>query len=94
MLEGKDILVFGGDNEAFADLAQRLAAAGASPSDLLKITIYIPGFSEADLAVLGPAREKHGFLRDTAPASTLLGIQSLYSTAAAIEVEGIAVAGR
>jgi enamine deaminase RidA (YjgF/YER057c/UK114 family) len=81
-------------DQVFANLAQRLAAAGASPSDLLKITIYIPGFSEADLAVLGPAREKHGFLNDTAPASTLLGIQSLYSTEAAIEVEGIATVGR
>jgi 2-iminobutanoate/2-iminopropanoate deaminase len=78
-------------DQVFANLAQRLAAAGASPSDLLKITIYIPGFSEADLAALGLAREKHGFLNDTAPASTLLGIQSLYSTEAAIEVEGIAV---
>ena len=81
-------------DQVFANLAQRLAAAGASPLDLLKITIYIPGFSEADLAVLGPAREKHGFLNDTAPASTLLGIQSLYSTEAAIEVEGIAAVGR
>jgi len=81
-------------DQAYANLQQRLAAAGASPSDLLKVTVYIPGFSEADLAVLGPAREKHGFLSGAAPASTLLGIQSLYSTEAAIEVEGIAVVAR
>jgi len=77
--------------QVYANLARRLAAVGATPSDLLNVTVYIPGFSEADLAVLGPAREKHGFLSGTAPASTLLGIQSLYSTKARIEVEGIAV---
>jgi enamine deaminase RidA (YjgF/YER057c/UK114 family) len=77
--------------QVYANLARRLAAVGASPSDLLNVTVYIPGFSETDLAVLGPARQKHGFLNGTAPASTLLGIQSLYSTEAGIEVEGIAV---
>lgn len=80
--------------QVYANLARRLAEVGASPSDLLNVTVYIPGFSEPDLAMLGPAREKHGFLSGTAPASTLLGIQSLYSPAAAIEVEGIAVVGQ
>ena len=81
-------------DQAYANLARRLEAAGASPADLLKVTIYIPRYTDADLAVLGPAREKHGFLDGTAPASTLLGIQSLYSAEAAIEVEGVAVVGR
>ena len=81
-------------DQVYANLLRRLEASGASPADLLKITVYIPGYTDADLAVLGPAREKHGFAGDTAPASTLLGIQSLYSLEAAIEIEGIAVVDR
>jgi len=81
-------------DQVYANIKQRLEAAGASPADLLDITVYIPGYTEADLPALSAAREKHGFLGSTAPASTLLGIQSLYSADAAIEIEGIAVVGR
>ncbi len=80
-------------DQVYANLAGRLQAAGAGPDDLLKITVYIPGYTEADLAALGAARERHGFSGDRAPASTLLGIRSLYSPRAAIEIEGIAVVG-
>ena len=58
------------------------------------MTVYIPGYDEEDLGILGPVRERHGFMDGTAPASTLLGIQSLFSTGFAIEVEGVAVVGR
>ena len=78
-------------DQVYANLKRRLEAAGASPSDLLKVTLYMPGYTEADLAVLGPAREKHGFMNGAAPASTLLGIQGLFSPEARIEVEGVAV---
>jgi enamine deaminase RidA (YjgF/YER057c/UK114 family) len=78
-------------DQAYANLRRQLDAAGGSPGDLLKVTIYIPGYDDADLQVLGPARQKHGFIDAGAPASTLLGIQSLYSSDAAIEVEGVAV---
>jgi len=80
--------------QVYANIARRLEAAGASPQDLLEITVYIPGYGEADLAALGAARARHGFAGDTAPASTLLGIQSLYSPEARIEIEGIAVTRR
>ena len=78
-------------DQVYANLRRQLEQAGATTADLLNVTIYIPGYEEADLAVLGPARERHGFSDDTAPASTLLGIQSLYASDAAIEIEGIAV---
>jgi hypothetical protein len=60
----------------------------------LRITIYIPDYTPGDAAVLAAAREKHGFPADKLPASTLLGIQSLYSSEAGIEIEGVAVLGR
>ena len=81
-------------DQAYASLRRRLEAAGAGPQDLLKVTVYIPGYDDADLALLGPVRERHGFMDGTAPASTLLGIQSLFSTGFAVEVEGVAVVGR
>ncbi len=76
----------------YAEIARRLELSGAATSDLLKITVYIPGYTEADLTALGAAREAHGFSGSRAPASTLLGVQSLHATDAAIEIEGIAVA--
>ena len=80
-------------DQAYANLRQRLEAAGASPADLLKVSVYIPRYRDEDLQVLGSVRRRHSFQDGTAPASTLLGIQSLYAPEAAIEVEGIAVVG-
>ena len=54
----------------------------------------MPNYASGDARVLGAAREKHGFPDDTLPASTLLGIQSLFSTEARLEIEGVAVVDR
>ena len=81
-------------DQVFANLKRRLEAAGASPDDLLKIVIYMPNYHQGDGRVLRAAREKHGFPADKLPASTLLGIQSLYSSEALLEIEGIAVVAR
>ena len=81
-------------DQAYANLRRRLQAAGASPADLLKVTVYVPGYQEDDRPALAAAREKHGFTEGGAPASTLLGIQSLFAAEAAVEVEGIAVVDR
>ena len=80
--------------QVYTNLSRRLEEAGGSLADLLKATVYIRGYREEDRQVLGPIRVAHGFTDGTAPASTLLGIQSLYSSDAAIEVEGVAVIGR
>ena len=80
--------------QAYANISRQLEAAGGSIADLLKATVYIPGYREEDRQVLGPVRDALGFGDGRAPASTLLGIQSLYSSEAAIEVEGVAVIGR
>ena len=79
--------------QAYANLSRRLEAAGGSLADLLKATVYIRGYRDEDRQVFGPVRQDH-FTEGRAPASTLLGIQSLYSSEAAIEVEGVAVIGR
>ena len=76
--------------QAFAGMKRRLEAAGATPSDLVKVIYYLPGYTPGNTGIAG-AREANGFPTDNLPASTLLGIQSFYSETALFEYEGIAV---
>ncbi|MEE2613220.1 MAG: RidA family protein [Acidobacteriota bacterium] len=76
--------------QAFAGMKRRLEAAGATPADLVKVIYYLPGYTPGNTGIAG-AREANAFPTDDLPASTLLGIQSLYSTTARFEYEGIAV---
>ena len=76
--------------QAFAGMVRRLEAAGATPADLVKVIYYLPGYTPGNTGIAG-AREANAFPTEDLPASTLLGIQSLYSTTALFEYEGIAV---
>jgi enamine deaminase RidA (YjgF/YER057c/UK114 family) len=75
---------------AFANVGRALAAAGARPEQVARITIYVvghrpeylPDISEARIAVFG----------DHKPADTLLGVATLAEPGYLIEVEAIAVA--
>ena len=75
--------------QAFANVGRCLAAAGAGPEHVARITIYvvryrpeyIPEISEARIAVFG----------DHKPADTLLGVETLAEPGYLIEVEAIAV---
>jgi enamine deaminase RidA (YjgF/YER057c/UK114 family) len=74
---------------AFANLGRALAAAGARPQQVARITIYVVGhrpeyvplISEARIAVFG----------DHKPADTLLGVETLAEPGYLIEVEAVAV---
>ena len=75
--------------QAFANVGRALAAAGAGPQDVAKITTYVvhhraeyrPLISEARVAVFG----------DHKPTSTLVGVEALALPDYLIEVEAIAV---
>jgi enamine deaminase RidA (YjgF/YER057c/UK114 family) len=75
--------------QAFANVGRALAAAGARPDDVTKITIYVvhhrpeyrPLISEARVALFG----------DHKPTSTLVGVEALALPDFLIEVEAIAV---
>ncbi|HXV35231.1 MAG TPA: RidA family protein [Gaiellaceae bacterium] len=75
--------------QAFANVGRALAAAGAGPEDVARITIYVvhhrpewlPVISEARAAVFG----------DHLPADTLVGVETLAEPGYLIEVEAIAV---
>jgi enamine deaminase RidA (YjgF/YER057c/UK114 family) len=75
--------------QAFANVGRSLAAAGATPEQVTKITIYVvhhrpqylPDISEARVAVFG----------DHKPADTIVGVETLAEPGYLIEVEAIAV---
>ncbi len=75
--------------QVFANVGRSLAAAGAGPEQVTKITIYVvhhrpeylPAISEARIAVFG----------DHKPADSLVGVEALAEPEYLIEVEAIAV---
>jgi enamine deaminase RidA (YjgF/YER057c/UK114 family) len=92
--DAEDNLVGPGDlaaqaRQAFANLGRCLAAAGARPDQVAKLTIfvvdhrpeYLPLISDARIAVFG----------DHKPADTVVGVETLAEAGRLIEVEAIAV---
>jgi len=77
-------------DQAYASLRRQLEAAGATPADLVQLDIYIAGYSQGDAAALGAA-QRNGFPAENPPTITLIGVESLYSDTALIEIEGVAV---
>jgi len=76
--------------QAFANVAAGLAVAGAKPSDLVKLNFYVVGLDQAKLSVLRAARDRLINIKQP-PASTLVGVQTLFREDALIEIEAQAV---
>ena len=76
--------------KAFENLKTALAAAGATPEDIVTTTVYIVGYDQEKLAGLRRARTEV-FALDTPPPSTLLGVESLAQPGLLIEVDAVAV---
>ena len=76
--------------QAYENLKSALAAAGATPADVVKMNTYVVNYKPADITVI---RETRGqvFPQDNPPASTLVGVQALALDGLLIEVEAIAV---
>jgi enamine deaminase RidA (YjgF/YER057c/UK114 family) len=76
--------------QALENVRLALAAAGATPSDLVQLRTYIVNYSPSLLPAISPVL--HAFL-DPAhlPAATLLGVQSLALPELLVEVDAIAV---
>jgi 2-iminobutanoate/2-iminopropanoate deaminase len=80
--------------QAFANLKTALAAAGATPTAIVKLNYYVVGYvvglDHDKLAALRIARDS---VLDTQhpPASTLAGVQSLFRDDVQIEIDAEAV---
>jgi reactive intermediate/imine deaminase len=71
----------------FETLGRVLAAAGAGPEDVVKVTVFLVDVDDRPL--INPVRQ--AFFGDTRPASTLVEISRLAISGARIEVEAVAV---
>lgn len=78
--------------QAFANVGRSLAAAGARPEQVAKITIYVVDHRPEYLPVISRARI--AVFGDHLPVDTLVGVQALAETGYLIEVEAIAVLDR
>ena len=75
---------------AFENLGTALARAGAAWENVVKLTIYVANYQEAQAAVIGRAIRSR-FADGKLPACSLLGVQALAESRFAIEVEAIAL---
>jgi 2-iminobutanoate/2-iminopropanoate deaminase len=71
----------------FGDMARILAAAGCSPGDVAKVTVFLTDVS--DRASINPVRQR--VFGETRPASTLVEVSALVTPGAKIEVDCVAV---
>ncbi len=93
--DGQGQVVGRGDFEAqarqvFTNLRTALAAVGATPSDLVKIGIYVVDHDAEKLAIIRQTRDSI-LMADPPPASTLLGVHRLALPELMIEADAIAV---
>ena len=79
--------VVGQARQVFRSIGAVLAAAGAGPSDVVKVTVFLTDVD--DRAAINPVRQE--FFGETRPASTLVEISRLAVPGAKIEVEAVAV---
>jgi enamine deaminase RidA (YjgF/YER057c/UK114 family) len=76
--------------QVFENLKAALAAAGATPKDIVKLNYLVVGLNHDKLLALRDVRDR---FVDTAhpPASTLAGVAALFREDAMLEVEAVAV---
>src|SRR5919109_4861590 len=76
-------------HQVFTNLGRALAAAGARPAQVTKITIYVVDYRREHLPAIDEARA--ALFGDHKPADSLIGVQALARPEFLIEVEAMAV---
>ena len=72
--------------QVFAIMERVLAAAGAGPADVVKVTLYLLDIDDRPL--INPVRQE--FFGSTRPASTLVEVSRLAVAGARVEIEAVA----
>jgi enamine deaminase RidA (YjgF/YER057c/UK114 family) len=75
---------------ALENLSKALAAAGATPADVVRLGIYVKDYKPDQAAIISKALRKT-FVAEQMPASTWLGVSSLALDGLLIEIEATAV---
>jgi 2-iminobutanoate/2-iminopropanoate deaminase len=87
--------IVGGDDvvaqarQIFENMRQVLAAAGAQPADVVKVTLYL--LDADDRPLINPVRQE--FFGSARPASTLVEVSRLAVPGARLEIEAVAHLG-
>jgi enamine deaminase RidA (YjgF/YER057c/UK114 family) len=76
--------------QAFDNVGRALAAGGARPDQVAKLTIFVAGYRHEYLPAIEAGRA--ALFGDHKPADALIGVESLAHPGCLIEVEAIAVA--
>jgi 2-iminobutanoate/2-iminopropanoate deaminase len=91
--EKKEIIGKGDFNaqviKTLTNLRTVLAAANASPADLVKINIYVVDLNADKLLILRD--QLKSFVGDQPPVSTLIGVQALFNKNVMVEIDATAV---
>jgi enamine deaminase RidA (YjgF/YER057c/UK114 family) len=75
--------------QAFENLKIVLAAAGAEFKDVVKMTYYIVNYKPEQIPMIREVRANY-LPTENPPASTLVGVQSLFNADVLIEIEAVA----
>jgi len=75
---------------ALENLSKALAAAGATPSDVVRLGIYVKDYKPEQAAVISSVL-RNTFVAERMPTSTWLGVSSLALDELLIEIEATAV---
>ena len=98
-LNAKGELVGSGDLkaqtiQAFENMKAVLAASGATFGDVVKVSYFVKNYDPAKIAVIRSVRDSYLPKGQPPPASTLVGVQSLFRDDVLIEIEAIAVVSK
>ena len=77
--------------QAFTNLRLALAAAGATPEDMVRYTVYVSGHSDAIRPAIAAAAQHALGPAATSAAVTLVGVQTLSDPAWLVEVDALAL---
>ena len=75
----------------FSNMARQLEAAGASMSDVIKLTGFVVNMDAERRTVYSEVRARYFSAQSPPPASTLIGVSELVSPNLLVEVEAVAV---
>ena len=80
--------------QAFANLLTALAAAGAGPGDIAKLTVLVVDHTEERLHIFGEEQDRALGPDSMKPACTLIPVPRLALDGMLFEVEAVAVLAR
>lgn len=75
--------------QVFQNLEATLRQAGSGIDRLVRLTFYVRNYREVELATIRDSRDR--WLQGHAPASALIGVQSLFRPEVMVEVDAVAV---